>query len=123
MYFMRNDMDAARKEAITNCPKEIVLEVSIPDEISCKDLEAVADYMYQKYHIDIEVDEESDYFENLFYNQDLRSRMGLVLNWCPLTLWIEPQYFASNLDNPDDFWTKRWRLLIKDSLIMEESKR
>jgi hypothetical protein len=49
-------MDAAKQEAITNCPKEIVLEVPIPDEISCHDLEAVADYMYQTYHIDIEVD-------------------------------------------------------------------
>jgi hypothetical protein len=116
-------MDAAKKEAITNCPKEIVLEVPIPDEISCHDLEAVADYMYQTYHIDIEVEEESDYFEHLFYNQDLRSIMGLVLNWCPLTLLIEPQYFASNLDRPDDFWTKKWKLLIKNSLIMEEFKR
>jgi hypothetical protein len=123
MYFMRNDMDAAKKEVIINCPKEIVLEVSIPDEICCEEYEKVADYMYQTYHIDIDVDEESDYFENLFFNQDLRSQMGWVMNWCPLTLYIKPQYFASNLDRPDDYWTKKWKLLIENSLIMEEFKR
>jgi len=48
-YFLQEDMQKAKEEAITNCPKEIILEVPIPDEISYHDLESVADYMYQTY--------------------------------------------------------------------------
>jgi len=121
MYFMRSDMQRAKEEAMTTCPKQIILEVPIPDEISCHDWEAVSDYMYKTYRIDIDFEEDSDYFEHVFYNNDLRSEMGFVMNWCPLTLYLHPKYYASDLDNPDDFWTKRWRLLIKDSLILEDA--
>ena len=108
-----------KEEVMTICPSEIVLEVPIPDDISCHDFEAVSDYIYKTYRMDIEVDEKSDYFEQIFYNSDLRSFMGLVLDWCPLTLVLHPQYYASNLDDPNDFWTKRWVLLIKNSIILE----
>ena len=120
MYFMRSDMQKAKEEAMTTCPEHIILEVPIPDEIHCEDYEAVSDYMYKTYRMDIDFEEESDYFEHIFYNNDLRSEMGTVFGWCPLVLYLRPKYYESDLDNPDDFWTKRWRLLIKDSIILED---
>jgi hypothetical protein len=108
-----------KEEVMVTCPSEIVLEVPIPDDISCHDLESVSDYIYKTYRMDIDFEENSDYFEHIFYNSDLRSYMGLVLDWCPLTLVLHPKYYASNLDDPDNLWTKRWRLLIKNSIILE----
>lgn len=108
-----------KEEVMTTCPKSITLEVDIPDEIYCGDYEAVSKYLWDTYHFEVDTEDESDYFEHIFYNEDLRSIMGLVLEWCPLTLYLYPQYYASDLDNPDDYWTKRWNLLIKNSRILE----
>lgn len=109
-----------KEEVMIKCPKDITLEVSIPDEICCNDYASVSQYLWDTYHFEVDIDEDSDYFERIFYNNDLRSIMGLVLEWCPLTLYLYPQYYASDLDNPDDYWTKRWRLLIKNSIILED---
>ena len=114
-------MQKAKEEAITTCPKHIILEVPIPDEISCECEQDVSDYLEKKYHFYVDVDEDSDMYEQIFYNNDMRSVMGLVLDWCPLILYLRPQYYASDLNDPDDFWTKRWRLLIEDSIILEDA--
>jgi len=90
---------------------EYHLAITLNTEIETdKDIQK---YMWKKYHIDIDIDSESDNYTEMFYNQDLRSLMGFVWEFDnPLTVVIWPEYYAQ----PENtFWGEFWRELIYNS--------
>jgi len=67
--------------------------------------------LWEKYHLDLELDEESDYDENLFYNSDLRSWCGFMEELGVIRLF--PEYYRLGWE---DSYYKR---LIGDTITLE----
>lgn len=105
----------SKKQAMLNPPSEVILDVSLPQDIET--YKQLQKYFWRKLHIDIDVNPESDYFEHLFYNQDLRSFMGIMLEF-PSVFVIFPKYYRD--DNPNTMWSKMWRQLVRQSEILDE---
>jgi hypothetical protein len=101
-------------------PNEIELVIPIPSS-NARSEKTISRYTWRNYHFEIGDNPDGDDYEQLFYNADLRSQMGLVIEWSPLHVVIWPRYYAGDLSNPNDYWTKIWRKLIKNSRIVRVS--
>lgn len=82
--------------------------------------------MARRYHIDIDFDRESDYYEDLFYNADLRSIMGHVEEWLDnLVLIVNGQWYAGGSDYAgkwsydEGFGETYWKNLLDDAISVE----
>jgi len=101
-----------KRKIIDNPPQNIILAVNLPKNILT--YEALQKYLWNEYHIDINICQNSDYFEYLFYNNDLRSYMGKLLNFEDQTAVL---YILTSFYVPD--WEEKWEKLIQNSSILE----
>jgi len=67
--------------------------------------------LMERYHLDAELDEESDEYENLYYNADLRSLSGFILEF-PDTIILWPEYYVPGFE---DYFSR----LIEDAESVE----
>lgn len=84
--------------------------------------EAMNRGMWRRYHFTIDIDRNSDYEGHIFYNQDLRSIMGTVEEWCGdhILLIVQPRYYAREWGREgayDEKWGENyWKNLLDDAL-------
>ena len=86
-----------RNEMSEQIPKEVLVEVPY-DGTSLKGLKE----FLSRYHLDLDIDKESDYFLDLFYNADLRSHCGWSEEFTFLRIF--PEYYAKGWE--DTYWKK-----------------
>lgn len=103
-----------RKELMLNPPNEVHLYIHFPKSVNT--WEDMKKYLWNNFHIDWDIDPESDYYEHLFYNSDLRSMMGFLYGD---DFVIFPQYYVDK-DDPSSNWSKMWRQLVRQSDILGE---
>jgi len=84
--------------------------------------EGIARELNKKYGLDLDTDEESDYYENLFYGADLRSICGTLweVDEGTVSLIMQPRYWAGNwgegeftLDTMS--YGNNWRKMLADA--------
>jgi len=80
--------------------------------------EELRTYLWKNFHIDIDIDSESDYFEHLFYNSDLRSQMGFMFPEFGMFV-VFPKFYIDK--DPSSKWSKMWRQLIREATILDEN--
>ena len=78
--------------------------------------------MWRRYHFRVDTDPKSDYEGHIFYNQDLRSIMGVTEDWSAdtLELVIWPRYYAGAWGSKrlyDEEWGETyWKNLLDDAI-------
>ena len=78
--------------------------------------------MWKRYHFYADTDPKSEYEGHLFYNQDLRSIMGEVEDFCgdTLVLHITPRYYARMWGEEgkynEDYGETYWKNLLDDAI-------
>ncbi len=82
-------------EMIEEIPREILITVPYDGNT----LEGLNKFL-KRYHLDLDIDEESDYYEDLFYNADLRSFCGWSEEFNQLRMF--PEYYAEGWE--DSYW-------------------
>ncbi len=102
-----------KQKIINNPPQNITLAVNLPRNIFT--YEILRKYLWNEYHIDLNIYENSDYFEYLFYNNDLRSYMGKLLNFEDKTavLYILTSFYVLG-------WKEKWVKLVQNSIVLEK---
>ena len=96
------------KERLLNeIPREILIKIGD----SSMSIEELSAYCEKEYHFDIEYHEDSDNYEELFYNSDLRSQMGFMEGENEARIF--PEFYAKGWE--DTYWKK----LIEDNEIVE----
>lgn len=82
--------------------------------------------IWKKYHIDIDADNKSDNYGDIFHNQDLRSIMGFVDDWGdPFLLIISGRYFAGGNDYEgkwkydENYGETYWKNLFDDAITVK----
>jgi hypothetical protein len=104
-------------------PDQVQLVTKIPRSVDTYD--KLREYMVKIYHIDVETDPDSDDFQKLYYNQDLRSMMGFIVEFDPgneVFMILFPKYYV-DWNQPNSYWTKRWNLLIDTSRVVAGDRR
>jgi len=108
-----------KKEAMLNPPNEIHLDLSETlEKLGITSYRRLKNYMRKKFGIDLDIDPKSDYYEDLFYNSDLRSRMGFMHEFGAFVIF--PKYFIDR-DDPSSSYSIRWRELVRESEIVRLS--
>lgn len=108
-----------KKEAMLNPPSEIHLDLSETlEKLGIDSNRKLKNYLWKKFHIDLDIDSNSEQYEDLFYNADLRSFMGFMFEYG--TFVIFPKYYYSDEDRKDlsSEWSKMWRELVRESDIV-----
>jgi len=106
-------------------PNQIILDVALPSDLSPYDTELLAEYFMQNYGMDIDSDPESDNYEEIFYNADLRSRMGMIwgegsdMSTVRIVFW--PRYYLKG-ETPETYFGKNWLRLMKNSVVVEREE-
>jgi len=77
---MNKTIESKIKKLMVEYPKSIDCEIFLPKELDESNLNQ---YLMKQFHFEIDLDQESYEFENIYYNSDLRSLMGCL---------IEPYY-------------------------------
>ena len=103
----------SKKEIMLNPPNEVHLSLDVPSNIVTD--EQLHKYLWDNFHIDLDTDSESDNYYDLFYNQDLRSMMGFMRDWCNFVIF--PTYYIER-DEPSSNWSKMWRQLVRQSEVI-----
>lgn len=80
---------------------EIPTQVLITVPYDGNTLEGLNKFL-KRYHLDLDIDEESEYYEDLFYNADLRSFCGWSEEFNQLRMF--PKYYAQGWE--DTYWKK-----------------
>lgn len=98
---------------MTNYPKSINCNINIP-ALSYKELNK---WLKENFNFDIDFDHESDYWEQIFYNADLRSFMGCLTDEIyyegdtTLTVHLLLQHYVKGFEN-------YWFNIIENSDIL-----
>lgn len=101
---------------LNRVPYQITLRPKIPASIRSE--EAVSKFFWRNFHFEFDTEPTSDNYEDIFYNSDLRSHMGLVLDsFDGYTLVLYPKYYVGDISDKNNVWTKYWTKLIKNSEI------
>lgn len=98
-----------------NPPRSIVL--IIPHPIGNDDLKKISDYLYSEYHFDTPPEHGYEGYGHLFYNADLRSIMGDVMEWDEDTITCNIN--ASTYVEGGGCWQEYWEKLLEASEITE----
>lgn len=112
------NLDKVIKETMLNPKHEVHLDLS--ETLEKKDISTyrkLKNYLYKNFHIDLDIDRNSDYYEDLFWNSDLRSRMGFMLEFGVFIVF--PEYYIDR-ENPESEYSKMWRELVRQSTIIME---
>jgi hypothetical protein len=94
---------------IEHPPHELKLIVNFPPEVV--DDESMHDYLWDNFHIDMETDPNSEHYEELYYNYDLRSRMGFRYG-DENEFIIFPRHYAKGKE-----WSEWWAKLVNMSEV------
>jgi hypothetical protein len=103
-----------KKEAMLNPNNEIHLDLN--ETLERKGINTyrkLKNYLWKNFHIDLDTDSKSENFEDLFYNSDLRSHMGFMVEFGVFVIF--PQYYIIGEE-----WAKMWRRLVRESDIIDE---
>jgi hypothetical protein len=102
------------EKLIKNPPNRIELFTKIHCQV--EDLEDLSNYCQKRYGFDIGIDEDAEGFEQLFYNADLRSYMGELIDWdgAEARFWILPKYYVAGQED-------QWEKLLRDSKVISHS--
>ena len=87
------------------------LEIELKDGILEGSDKKMNRTLMERYHLDAELDDTSDEYENLYYNADLRSFSGFIYEF-PNVLILWPEYYVPGFED----YFKR---LIKDAIKVE----
>ncbi|MCK5139593.1 MAG: hypothetical protein KAQ85_07120 [Thermodesulfovibrionia bacterium] len=96
-------------------PENIVLK--IPHPIESGTLKEISDYLQKEYHFDTPSESDYEGYGHLFYNADLRSIMGDVLDWDCETITCNINAFT--YAEGGGCWQEYWEKLLEASEIIE----
>src|SRR3972149_1982120 len=104
------------KETMFNPKHEVHLDLS--ETLEKKNITTyrkLKNYLWKNFHIDLDIDRNSDNCDDLFYNSDLRSYMGFMLEFGLFVVF--PQYYIDK-GHPETSYSKMWRELVRQSTIL-----
>ena len=88
----------------------MLVGLRLPDNVKTwKDLQK---HLWNRYHLDVDLDPESDNYLDVFYNYDLRSFCGWLQDFDSLSLF--PKYYKEGWDGPDGYYTR----LVEENRII-----
>ena len=83
---------------MSEIPDEVLITIPEPENGSDESLKE----SLKKYHLDLDIDPDSEDYLNLYYNQDLRSFCGWSEEFNTLRMF--PEYYAKGWE--DTYWKK-----------------
>jgi len=104
----RSDIMNEKQRLLKEIPREILIKIKNQP----MNMEELSLHCWNEYYFEIEFDEDSDHYGDVFYNADLRSWMGSISGDCEV-LRLVPEHYAKGWE--DTYWKK----LIEDNEILE----